>query len=296
MSAVSFVRCKKNTLESIKHAISESLSLIGYIFPSEIKRVLIKPNMCYYWDYSTGQTTDPKFVAALIELLREKTSSNVKISVAESDASAMKCKYAFTLLGYEKLADEYNVNLVNLTEDESEPVKVSVNGLDFDFSIPQTISAADLCIGVPKIKYMAQVRVSAAMKNLFGCNPMELKYKLHPRLDEAIVALNKIMKFDLHILDGLVLFGAFSRRLNLVMASEDPVAFDAAASRIAGENPRRIRYIGLAEKEGLGTASYVAKGLKPAMIGKEYPRRTSKNKFIAFAYNAGVKVGIFEGE
>ena len=138
--------------------------------------------------------------------------------------------------------------------------------------------------------------MSAAMKNLYGCNPMELKYKLHPRLDEAIVALNKIMKFDLHILDGLVLFGAFSRRLNLVMASKDPVAFDAAAIRIAGENPRRIRYIGLAEKEGLGSASYVAKGLNPEVFEKEYPRRTLKSKFIAFAYNTGVKVGIFEGE
>jgi len=296
MSSISFVRCQENALGSIKQAILESLSLIGYSFPSEIERVVIKPNMCYYWDYSTGQTTDPKFVAALIDLLREKISADVKISVVESDASAMKCRYAFPLLGYEKLAEEYGVDLVNLSEDESEPVKVSVKGFDFDFSIPRTIRAADLRINVPKIKYMAQVRVSAAMKNLFGCNPMELKYKLHPKLDEAIVALNKIMKFDLHILDGLMLFGAFSRRLNLVMASEDPVAFDAAAIQIAGENPRKIRYIGLAEKEGLGTARYVAKGLDTVKLGKEYPRRTFKSKFIAFAYNTGVKVGIFEGE
>ena len=243
MSQVSFVKCQENTLGSIKQAILDSLDLIGYSFPSGIESVVIKPNMCYYWDYSTGQTTDPKFVGALIDLLREKISSDVKISVVESDASAMKCRYAFGLLGYEKLASDYKVDLVNLTEDESESVKISVGGVDFDISVPQTIRSADLCIGVPKIKYMAQVKVSAAMKNLFGCNPMELKYKLHSKLDEAIVALAKVMKFDLHILDGLMLYGAFTRRLDLVMASVDPVALDVAAFRIAGENSGGIRYI-----------------------------------------------------
>ena len=258
--------------------------------------MVIKPNMCYYWDYSTGQTTDPKFVGALIDLLREKISSDVKISVVESDASAMKCRYAFGLLGYEKLASDYKVDLVNLTEDESESVKISVGGVDFDISVPQTIRSADLCIGVPKIKYMAQVKVSAAMKNLFGCNPMELKYKLHSKLDEAIVALAKVMKFDLHILDGLMLYGAFTRRLDLVMASVDPVALDVAAFRIAGENSGGIRYIDLAEKEGLGSSHYVSKGLDPATFEKQFPRKPFKNKFIAFVYNTGVKIGLFEGE
>ena len=41
------------------------------------------------------------------------------IAIVESDASAMRCKYAFSMLGYEKLAKEKNVRLVNLSEDES---------------------------------------------------------------------------------------------------------------------------------------------------------------------------------
>lgn len=99
MSLVSFVRIKNS---DIKGAIGHSLNLINYEFPSSIKNVVVKPNKCYYWDYSMGQTTDPKFVAAIIEMLRQNISQNVDISIVESDVSAMKCKYAFKMLGYEK--------------------------------------------------------------------------------------------------------------------------------------------------------------------------------------------------
>ena len=115
MSFVSFVKIE--TEDGIKEAIQDSLDLIQYKLPTNIKNVAIKPNLCYYWDYSTGQTTDPKFVAALIDLIREKISPDTDISIVESDASAMKCKYAFKMLGYEKLSQNHDVNLVNLSED-----------------------------------------------------------------------------------------------------------------------------------------------------------------------------------
>ena len=55
-------------------------------------RILIKPNLCYYWDYSTGQTTDPRVVSAIIDVIRERVGNDVDICVAESDASAMKTR------------------------------------------------------------------------------------------------------------------------------------------------------------------------------------------------------------
>jgi len=109
VSSVSFVQTERS---NIKKAIEDSLNLIDYKFQKNIKKVIIKPNMCYYWDYSTGQTTDPKFVAATIEILREKISAELDISIVESDASAMQCKYAFKFLGYEKIAEQYNLAII----------------------------------------------------------------------------------------------------------------------------------------------------------------------------------------
>ena len=180
MSLVSFVKVRDNQINSLKQAILESLDLIDYSFPEETKNVVIKPNMCYYWDYSTGQTTDPKFVAALIDLVREKISPDTDISIVESDASAMKCKHAFKFLGYEKMAEEYHVNLVNLSEVESKLVKVELENQSFKFMVPKVIKNADLRINVPKIKYLELSKITCALKNIYGCNPCPKKFKYHP--------------------------------------------------------------------------------------------------------------------
>lgn len=281
MSLVSYVQLEESNM---KKAIEDSLNLINYKFKKNIQNITIKPNMCYYWDYTTGQTTDPRFVAALIDILREQISPDVNISVVEADASAMKCKYAFKLLGYEKMAKKCNVNLVNLSEDTAEKVELSVAGENFDFMLPDVIKNADLRINVPKIKYLLFTKISASLKNIFGANPVPSKYKWHPRLDETIVALNRIMKFDLCILDGIVVLGQKPRKINLVMASEDSVSLDAAASKLLGVNPKSVRHITLASKEGLGNLSYVSKGMDPNFFEKQYPRRTFKDKFLFSAY------------
>jgi len=173
LSLVGLIECKDRNVNSVKEAVKEALKLIDYSFP-KTKRIVIKPNMCYYWDYSTGQTTDPNFVAALIEMFREEISPDVEISIVESDASAMKCKYAFKYLGYEKLAKKYRVNLVNLSEAESETAQVKVKDEVFEFLIPKVIKNADLRVNVPKMKYMAFTKISCALKNIFGCNPYPL--------------------------------------------------------------------------------------------------------------------------
>ncbi|MEM5866916.1 MAG: DUF362 domain-containing protein [Candidatus Aenigmatarchaeota archaeon] len=292
MSLVSLVKIKDY---NIKQAMEEALNLIGYNFPSNVGSIVIKPNLCYYWDYTTGQTTDPKFVAALIDLIREKISSDVSVSIVESDASAMKCKYVFKMLGYEKLADEYKIKLVNLSQDSYEKVQVRAGKRCFNLMIPETIKKADLKINVPKIKYaMDPIKLTCALKNIFGCNPYPKKYQFHPILEEAIVAINKAMKFDLHIIDGIIVSGVKPRRLNLIIASMDPVAIDTVAAKIAGINPKKIKYLQLANKEGLGNNSYILKGAPLSQFRKAYPRKSVKRRLMDKAYKLLIRVGLGE--
>ena len=293
MSLVSFAQTKKS---NIKKAIEDTLDLIDYKFQKDSQKVAIKPNMCYYWDYSTGQTTDPKFVAAIIEILREKISPNANISIVESDASAMKCKYAFRMLGYEKIARAYRVNLVNLSGDKGKKVRVSAGGQSFQFMVPRTIQNADLRINVPKIKYLAQTKISCTLKNIFGCNPYPNKFKYHHKLDETIVALNKVMKFNLCILDGIIVSGSQPRKLDLVMASQDPVTLDVAAAKIAGVNPKSVRHIMLASKEGIGNTSFIPKGINPKFFERRYPRKRSLDKIMSSAYKFATWTGLLNAE
>ncbi len=291
MSLVSFVKIERE--DEIKNAIQDSLELIQYTLPKNIENIVIKPNMCYYWNYTTGQTTDPKFVAALVELIFDQISSDVKISIVESDASAMKCKYAFKMLGYEKLSEDFNVKLINLSEDKSHKVKVTTGRQSFPLMVPQTIQKADLKINVPKIKYaMEKIKITCALKNIFGCNPYPKKYIYHSKLEEAIVAINKAMKFDLCIIDGNIVSGIQPRKLGLVMASKDPVAIDVAAAKIAGVNPNTIRCIQLAQKEGLGNTSFMSKGEPLDYFKARYPKKNTKKKLMDKAYSLALHVGL----
>lgn len=292
MSSVGIARIQNDTTDSFRQAILESLRIIDYSFNKSIKTVVIKPNLCYYWDYSTGQTTDPRFVAALVDLIREKISPN-QISIVESDASAMKCTHVFKMLGYEKLSQDCDVRLVNLSKDKYELVETNVENQAFHIMVPQTIQDADLKINVPKIKYtIEKIKITCALKNIFGCNPYPKKFRYHPQLEKAIVACNKVMRFDLCIIDGNIVSGIESRKLGLVMASQDLVAIDAAAAKIAGLSPKTIRYLRLAEKEGLGKISFVNRGIPLDHFRSRYPCKTVSAKIKTKAYAVVSRVGL----
>ncbi|MGB9683898.1 MAG: DUF362 domain-containing protein [Candidatus Bathyarchaeales archaeon] len=291
MSLVGLVECKVRDADAIKRAVREALSLIDYSLP-KAKKIVIKPNMCYYWDWSTGQTTDPVFVAALIELFREEISRDVEVSIVESDASAMKCKYAFKYLGYEKLAKEYGVDLVNLSDVEAEKATVEVGGEVFEFSVPRIIRDADLRVNVPKMKHMSFTKISASLKNIYGCNPYPKKFQYHSKLDEVIVALNKAMPFNLHVLDGLTVIGSKTLRLGLVMASQDPVAMDAVAATIMGVNPKSVAHLRLAEKEGLGKTAFTVKGVDIDYFRHKFPKKSLPKKAVALGYMVACKLGL----
>lgn len=293
MSLVSFTKTSEFSVDKIKQGISESLNLIDYSFETGIKKVVIKPNMCYYLDCSTGETTDPKFVGAFIDLIREKTSPDLDIAIVESDASAMKCKYAFRMLGFEKLAREKDVRLLNLSEQESDDVSVACNGQTYNFMVPQVISNADLRVNISKIKYMIDpIKLTCALKNIYGVNPYPKKYQYHHDLGNVIVALNKAMKFNLFLIDGNVVSGVQPRKLGLTMASLDPVAIDAAAARIAWLNPNKIKYFQVAEKEGIGKRTFAPKGMSLDYFRALYPKRTFKMKMKARAYKLVVRAGL----
>lgn len=291
MSLVSFTKIRENSGNSMKQAILESLDLIDYSFERDVKTVVIKPNLCYYWDYSTGQTTDPKFVAGLIDLLREKISKDMDIAIVESDASAMKCKYAFKMLNYEKLSGDHTVRLVNLSEEETRTREVTAGTQKFQLAVPRIIEEADLKINLPKIKYaMEEIKITCALKNIYGCNPYPQKFEYHSKLGETIVALNKAMKFDLCIIDGNIVSGVQPQRIGLVMASKDPVAIDAAAARIAGVNPNTMKYLKLAAEEGLGNINFAESGIPLDYFKAKYPKKGIRKKLLGKAYGMVVKM------
>lgn len=254
MSRVVLTTMKSDSSEhsNIEDTVRRSLDLLGYNFEKEIDTVLIKPNLCYYWDYSTGETTDPRVVSAIVDYLRAVAGSDVNIFVAEADASAMKTKYSFKMLGYEELSRAKQVGLVNLSEGDIVEIQIAVGDGKLTLAVNKMLLDSDLVINVPKLKTHNLTGITCSLKNMFGAIAKPRKYVYHQNLDEVIVGMNKLVKSDVCIVDGIIARGKHTKKMNLIMAGDDPLATDLVVARILGLNPAGIRYLRMAKRENIG--------------------------------------------
>lgn len=239
--------------EDLSVYVSEALDLANFNIKGKVESISIKVNLCYYWNSLTGYTTDPRLVASVIDVLREKYGlHDADIRIVEADATAMRTSHVFKMLNYEELAEEKGVTLFNLSKDNVTVRKVCVNNKELSFKIPQSLLETDLFINMPKMKIMSATVITCALKNLFGCIATPRKIVYHPVLNEAIVGVNKILKPHLTVVDGIVALGRFPVKMNLIVAGLNPFSVDCVVSEIMGYNPSQIGHLRLGHREGLG--------------------------------------------
>ena len=271
-SIVSLVRVKSSRKDT-KSSVSEALSLLEFKLDKPVESVAIKPNLCYYWNADTGYTTDPNVVSGVINWVRENYGSDVDIKVVEADATAMRTKLAFPILGYEKLAKEKNVELFNLSQDTIMERRVHVNGRKIKFKVPKFLLDVDLFINVPKLKIMRETFITCAMKNIFGCIASPRKIVYHPILSEAIVGIKKVLRPHLTIVDGIVALGRYPFKLGLIMSGPDPFSVDWVASQVMGYNPWKVKFLRMAINEGIGDPKQIStSGESVVVFKKVFPK------------------------
>jgi uncharacterized protein (DUF362 family) len=275
---VSLIRVKDFDEENIRESVYDAIDNIDFNFPTGVTSVFIKPNLCYYWDYSTGETTDPRVISALIDYLRAKSDNDLDIKIVESDATSMKVKHAFKMLGYEELAKLKSVELVNLCEEEVVERNTKVNGHEVKLLLPSMLLKDGLLINVPKLKTGPfasgkAIHITCALKNLFGCIAIPRKIIYHSNLNEVIVAVNKMIKTNLTVVDGIIAKGKYPCKLGLIMAGTEGVCIDYVASKIMGYDPSNVTHLSLAIKEGVGKFNGVEMvGEKIEYFSEKFPK------------------------
>jgi len=268
------LKTKNFSDNDIDNAVERAIDGLDFNFTGRIQNLVIKPNLCYYWNYSTGETTDPRVVSAVIDYVRRKVGKDVSISIVEADASAMKTKHSFDVLGYREMCRRKQVDLVNLCEGNIEDVNVTVKDKELVLPVNKLLLQADLVINVPKLKTHNLTGVTCAFKNMFGAIAKPRKYSYHSILSYAIVGVNKKVRSDLTIVDGIVARGRHPKRLGLIMAADDPLANDFVAARIMGFNPRRVEHLLLAAREHVWQTNeieVVEDGVKLSEVKKNFP-------------------------
>jgi uncharacterized protein (DUF362 family) len=112
------------------------------------------------------------------------------------------------------------------------------------------------------------------LKNIFGAISKPRKFSYHDRISDVIVGVNKILKSDLVVVDGIIAKGSYTKKLGVVLAGNDALATDFVAARVMGFNPKRLPYLSLAAKEQIGKAhniDLVEEDVTLAEVKKNFP-------------------------
>jgi uncharacterized protein (DUF362 family) len=216
------------------------------------KPILIKPNYINAKHPSTGITTDSRVIEGVIKFLKQNTLEEIIIGEGSGFADTIK---AFQIAGVDKVAQRWNVKIVDLNKDQF--VEVSPpNPMAMDrVNIAKTALESTI-ISVPKLKPHRLAGVTLSLKNMVGA--ISPKGSIHNPLNKKIVDLASIIKPSIAIIDGIIAGEGHETsgspvKMNIVIAGTDPVAVDAVGSAVMGITPEKVKHLRLAEEKGLGT-------------------------------------------
>ncbi len=215
-------------------------------------RIGIKPNLVVASPAKFGATTHIEIVAGIIEYLKEHGFDNIVI--AEGSWVGDKTSDAFEYCGYNALAKEYGVDIIDTQLDSYH----EVDAAGMRLNICDCVDDIDYLINVPVLKGHCQTMMTCALKNMKGLIPNSEKRRFHKvGLHNPIGHLSQAIKPDFIVVDHICGDPDFEEGgspliRNCVMIAKDPVLVDAYASSILGYKPSDIDYIMVAEKLGTG--------------------------------------------
>ena len=252
--------------KSFKETIPEILSeenLSDLI--KDQKQILIKPNLTLVKEPPT--TTPVELVEEIIKFCQ--SNSKAKIVIAEG-AGGDDTKRAFKVLGYDRLRNEYNIDLIDLNK-EKRILKENSKALKLKKVYLPEIAFNSFIINVPVLKEHSGAILTAAMKNVYGFY-LNSKYinkvggvlgglllqhgwwnksELHIYgVNETIFDLNNYIKFSYNIVDGSIgqngneIDGSpCSPPLGKIIAGEDFKEVDIEGAKILDLDPKNIKYL-----------------------------------------------------
>ena len=221
-------------------------------------RVFIKPNFTYPY-YKEGITTSPEVLRALCGILKDRCD---QVIIGESDGGnhSYKADDAFKGHGVDKICRDIGVEQVNLSTLPARYVEETIQGKRVKVQVPNLLlDDIDCFVSLPVLKVHVMTTITLSMKNLWGCYPDTMRCLHHTDLARKLALLTKVINPRLVVVDGTYgldghgpMYGT-AKRLDLLLASNNPVVADALGTRLMGFDPQDIDHIVYAEREGLGT-------------------------------------------
>jgi uncharacterized protein (DUF362 family) len=247
------------------------------------RSILIKPNYINSKHPSTGITTDSRVIEGIVRFLKQDDINAIIIGEGSGFADTFQ---AFMVAGVDKVAERWDVGLVDLNKDEFIEV-APPNPLSLKKVRVAKTALESSIISVPKLKLHRIATVTLSLKNMMGA--LASKGFMHTgSLSENIVDLASILRPSISVVDGIIAGEGHETsgnpvEMNLVIAGTDPVAVDAVGAAVMGIWPTDVKHLVLAEKQGLGTCNLekvTVLGEPIEKVGRKFSRSLSSRLLV----------------
>ena len=266
MSKVIIQECKDYSPDDVIDKINSGIEKLGGwdIFVKKGNVVLLKVNLIGPKTSDSAAITHSEFVRAITKILINRgctvwigDSSGGAIAGISPTAQGLKVS------GYERVAKEEGAIIKNF--DREGVIEIEPKGKYKEkMYLAKPLFDADVVINLPKLKTHSANIYTGAVKNVFGCVPglrKAMYHKIAPTKDdfgEIIVDIHEGVKFDLHIMDGIISMQGEGPtagdvyEANKILISTDPLALDTVAVNMLGMTVEDIPILNAARKRNLG--------------------------------------------
>jgi uncharacterized protein (DUF362 family) len=227
-------------------------------------RILIKPNLV---NASPPPVTLPvEACAALVRTCRQWSAGEIIIAEGTGEKQ-LTTDEVFVIHGYNRLAKEEGIELVDLNEAELIELHHPQNRVFPTFMMPRLVMES-FVLSAAVLKAHSLSTVTLSMKNMIGVAPPAYyqrgghwkKSAFHRQMQTSIFELNRYRQPDLAFIDATVGLADYhlggptcEPPVNKLLAGFDPVAVDAAGSGLLGISWQQVGHIKMADGE-LGRA------------------------------------------
>ena len=261
-SQVVLLCCQDYDREKIYEELKWGIEQLGGVssLVKKDEKILLKPNLLRKADKDSAIVTHPYVMAAVGRILREEGC--LQLSYGDS-AGIGTTEKAAEESGIASEMKALGIETANFSE--SVHVNYPQGKMAKQFHLAKAVTESDALINVCKMKTHQLEKITAAVKNMYGCIQGLHKAKGHTVYNNAesfarmLIDLNQCIQPRLHVMDGIVAMegnGPASGdpvAMGVMLLSTDPVALDSVVCSLMHLDPTLVPTNVQGEKMGLGT-------------------------------------------
>jgi uncharacterized protein (DUF362 family)/ferredoxin-like protein FixX len=252
----------------LREDVFSILSDLDNVMIQKGSTVLIKPNLLAAAPPEKAVTTHPLVIRAATEYALERGS---RVTVGDSGPLG-SFERIITKCGAKEALRGLPVSLEELTESKA----IGTSGKFSTLELSAQALDADVVISLPKLKTHAQMTLTLAVKNFFGCVVGMRKPEWHFRVGEnkelfaeLLVTIYQSLGPSLSLMDAILAMegdgpgtGGKPRHLGLLIGSTDAVSLDIAVCRMLGIEPFSLPTNKAAERLGVPGEPEISRELR----------------------------------